>query len=317
MTTEIIKDIRPQIIEILARGPQGVGGAKGNYGSFYDTSNQPLLSTLSEQVIDINSTLEAVNISIENDNEITFAEGGTYSMTFSIQFTNTENNTIHTAAFWLKYNGDVYPNSASQIEVPGAKGGTKGATIATVNFVSTATAGDVVQLFWSASSTNVSLETYTNGLPGTPASPSIILTVVQVMYTQEGDKGDKGDKGDTGDVNPEMYTILQDAEDARDAAQGYAQSADLDAQATAADRIQTGLDVIATTADRVQTGLDAVATAADRVQTGLDAAEAANQAGIATVQAGLAEDSADAAALSAQEAYTVSRAYVNLVLMGF
>jgi hypothetical protein len=53
---------------------------------------------------------------------------------------------------------------------------------------------------------------------------------------------------------------------------------------------------IATAADRVQTGLDAQATAADVIQTGLDATSAAN---------------------SAQEAYNVSRSYVNLVLMGF
>jgi hypothetical protein len=119
-----------------------------------------------------------------------------------------------------------------------------------------------------------------------------------------------------------------------DEAQGYANSAALDAEqtgldaiATAADRVQTGLDVVATAADRVQTGQDVIATAADRVQTGLDViATAADrvQTGldvIATaadrVQTGLdataASDSADAAALSAQQAST----YVNLVLMGF
>jgi hypothetical protein len=59
----------------------------------------------------------------------------------------------------------------------------------------------------------------------------------------------------------------------------------LDAIATAADRVQTGLDVIATAADRVQTGLDAQATAADRIQTGLDASTATTQAGVATAAA--------------------------------
>jgi uncharacterized phage infection (PIP) family protein YhgE len=53
-------------------------------------------------------------------------------------------------------------------------------------------------------------------------------------------------------------------------AKASAEAAKLDAQATAADRVQTGLDVIATAADRVKTGLDVIATAADRVQTGLD-----------------------------------------------
>jgi hypothetical protein len=59
----------------------------------------------------------------------------------------------------------------------------------------------------------------------------------------------------------------------------------LDAIATAADRVQTGLDVIATASDRVQTGLDAQATAADRIQTGLDASTATAQAGVATAAA--------------------------------
>jgi hypothetical protein len=57
----------------------------------------------------------------------------------------------------------------------------------------------------------------------------------------------------------------------------------IDATATADDRVQTGLDRAATAADRVQTGLDRAATAADRVATGLDAAAtAADRAAIET-----------------------------------
>jgi hypothetical protein len=126
----------------------------------------------------------------------------------------------------------------------------------------------------------------------------------------KGDKGDTGDKGDVGDVNPLMFTILSDAEQARDDAQLAASNADADAIATAADRVQTGLDVIATSADRVQTGLDVIQTGADRVQTGLDVV----QTGADRVQTGLDVIAAEAAA---QDAYNASRTYVNLVLMGF
>ena len=56
-------------------------------------------------------------------------------------------------------------------------------------------------------------------------------------------------KGDPGGVNPEMYTILAEANSAKDQAiaaqQAITMDADrtsLDAQATAADRVQTGLD---------------------------------------------------------------------------
>lgn len=94
---------------------------------------------------------------------------------------------------------------------------------------------------------------------------------------------------------------------ARDAALAAADAADADAQATAADRVQTGLDVqataadaVATAGDRLQTGLDAQATAADRVQTGLDAVTSTTQAGTATSQAQAAAGSAASAAQSYQ-----------------
>jgi hypothetical protein len=88
-----------------------------------------------------------------------------------------------------------------------------------------------------------------------------------------------------------------------DEAQGYANSAavdaeqaGLDAEATAADRVQTGLDAQATAADRVQTGLDAQATAADRIQTGLDAqATAADAAQTALDVIATAADAAQTA----------------------
>ena len=122
----------------------------------------------------------------------------------------------------------------------------------------------------------------------------------------------------------------------------------MDAEATAADRVQTGLDRIATGEDRVQTGLD-VATTLDYK----DAAEVAAAAALtnsqvagehrvaasgfadaaeqAAIQAQISADSilgaveqtaadiiisatnAESAALSAQQA----KYYTNLVLMGF
>ncbi len=74
--------------------------------------------------------------------------------------------------------------------------------------------------------------------------------------------------------------------------------AEIAAQATAADRIQTGLDAqsaegdaLLTAADRIQTGLDVVATAADRVQTGLDVVTTGELAGLAQQDAIAAAES--------------------------
>lgn len=81
------------------------------------------------------------------------------------------------------------------------------------------------------------------------------------------------------------------------------------ASASAAD-----LDAQATAADRVQTGLDAAATAADRVQTGIDAATATTQAAIATTKA--SEASASAAASSASANQSAGSAAQALAIYG-
>lgn len=172
-----------EIVEVTTRGPAGPGGARGNYGSFYDTTNQALNTANVGQRVRIGTTLENLNVDLV-DNKITFRDAGTYSFTFSIQLTNTENNAVHGAKIWLKYQGEVYPNSASYIAVPGARSGTPGEAIATVNFVASTTGeDDFVEVFWTAESTNVAISTI--AASGTiPAAPGVILTVTQVMYMQ-------------------------------------------------------------------------------------------------------------------------------------
>lgn len=173
----------PDIVEVIAIGPQGPGGSRANYGSFYDTTTQTLVSPNVEQRVRIGSTLEHLNVDLV-DNKIIFREPGTYSFTFSLQFTNTEDNAVHTAKAWLKYQGLVYPNSASYFAVPGARAGVPGELLGTVNFVATATGeDDYVELFWTADNQAVRLTTI-GPFGSIPASPSVILTVVPTMYSQ-------------------------------------------------------------------------------------------------------------------------------------
>jgi hypothetical protein len=164
-------------------GPPGPGGSRANYGSFYDVTTQTLNTVNVEQPVRIGSTLENFNVDLV-DNKIVFREAGTYSFTFSLQFTNNDNNTVHTGKVWLKYQGEVYPNSASYVAVPGRRGQIPGELIATVNFVATATGeDDFVEIFWTADSVQLSLSTI-GPFGSIPASPSVILTVVPAMYSQ-------------------------------------------------------------------------------------------------------------------------------------
>lgn len=182
-----------------ATGPAGAGGALGYYGSFYDLTDQPLVSTTTEQVIAIGNTAEQNGVSIVNGDEITFANAGTYSLTFSVQITNLANS-VEKATFWLKTNNVDYPDSATEIDLqPRKSTGVPNRQVLTVNYVATAVAGQQVQIYWSGTSTELTVETLPAGTsPVTPAAPSIILTAVQVMNTQLGPTGATGATGIAG-----------------------------------------------------------------------------------------------------------------------
>jgi hypothetical protein len=171
----------------------------GYYGSFYDLTDQPLVSTTTEQVISIGSTAEQNGVTIVNGDEITFANAGTYSLTFSVQITNLANS-VEKATFWLKTNNVDYPDSATEIDLqPRKAAGNPNRQVLTINYVATAVAGQQVQLYWSGTSTDLTVESLPAGTsPVSPAVPSIILTAVQVMYTQVGPQGATGATGVAG-----------------------------------------------------------------------------------------------------------------------
>jgi hypothetical protein len=160
-------------------------------------TDQPLASTTAAQPITIGTLAEANGISIENSDEITFEYEGTYSMTFSIQITNSANS-VQKAIFWVKKNGVDYPDSATEIDLQPRKGSSNpNRQVITINYVATAEAGDYVQVYWAGDSTGLTVEALPAGTsPVYPAVPSIILTAVQVMYTQLGPQGPQGEPGE-------------------------------------------------------------------------------------------------------------------------
>jgi len=129
-----------------------------------------------------------------------------YSLTFSIQFTNSDTQ-IHDANVWLRKNnagsaGDV-PDTDSKFSVINSHGGVHGNVIGTVNFVLSLAANDFIELVWSTTNTQVSLESLPAGTsPVSPRIPSVVFTATQVMYTQVGPTGPTGSTGATGATGP-------------------------------------------------------------------------------------------------------------------
>jgi hypothetical protein len=162
-------------------GGGGGGGSIGYYGSFYDMTDQPLLSITAAQPIAIGVTAEANGVNISSGNRITFPNAGTYSMTFSIQITNYA-NAIAKAVFWVKKNGVDYADSATELDLPARKSTlVPNRQVLTINYVATAASGDYVQVFWAGDNLDLKVESLPAGTsPVYPAVPSIILTATQV-----------------------------------------------------------------------------------------------------------------------------------------
>ncbi len=162
--------------QIANLGP-GASGGQGYYGSFYDTTTQT--GSLTATVVSIGTTVESNNVVLVNGGQIKFLASGTYSMTFSIQLTNNDNNVIHTADVWLKKNGTNIASSNSRFDIHGRHSGQDGATIGTVDFLMTFAANDYVELFWLVDSVTVKISTFP-AVGSAPQTPGVIFNVINV-----------------------------------------------------------------------------------------------------------------------------------------
>ena len=180
-----------------ATGATGAGGALGYWGSFWSTQDQVASLADTEYAITYNnSDLSNNGVSIVDSSKVTFANAGVYSITFSVQFVNT-NNQIKDANIWLKKNGTNIDDSDSKWSIIQNHGSVDGHALGTVNFVLSLSSNDYIQLYWQTTSTDVSIQ-YVPAASPAPAIPSIILTATQVMYTQIGPSGPTGPQGATG-----------------------------------------------------------------------------------------------------------------------
>jgi len=179
----------------------------GYWGSFWDTTNQTAAAINTPYAITLNSA-DPLNsgVSVASSSRITFAYTGVYSLTFSIQFTNTSTANGNTQ-IWLKKNGTNLADTNSHYDVPDKQGSSFSSEIVTVNYVLSLTATDYIQVFWQTANTSVTIETLAAS-GGYPRTPSIIFTATQVMYTQLGPTGAAGATGPTGPTGPGTVTSV-------------------------------------------------------------------------------------------------------------
>ena len=160
-------------------------GCSGYWGSFWDTTSQTATANTPTAMLLRNNDLDNRGVKVISNSRITVDHPGVYSITFSIQFSNTDTQ-IHDVNVWLRKNdsgssGDV-ADSDSRFSVTASHGGVDGNVIGAVNFVLKLAAADYIELMWATS--NVAAYIHAEGAQTSPFThpgiPGIICTVVQV-----------------------------------------------------------------------------------------------------------------------------------------
>lgn len=160
-------------------------GCPGYWGAFLDSTSQ--IAALADTAYPIKlrqGDTSSRGVKIILSERITVDHPGVYSITFSIQFSNTD-TAIHDINVWARKNdsgssGDV-PASDSRFSIISSHGGIAGNVIGCVNFVLPLVANDYLELMWMTS--NVAAYIHAEPAetsPPHPSIPGIICTVVQV-----------------------------------------------------------------------------------------------------------------------------------------
>lgn len=150
------------------------------YGEFTKTgaSTAPAVVNTSYAITWDNTEI-ANGVSIVSSSQITVAESGLYQFDVTLQL-QSNSGVDKNVIFWFKKNGANLPNTARFITVSVNSAYTP---ISLADFFSLA-AGDYIELWWQADSTNVALVTVAAG--GTapndyPAAPAGIIAVTQTQ----------------------------------------------------------------------------------------------------------------------------------------
>jgi hypothetical protein len=126
--------------------------------------------------VTFDTDLTGTGISVVASTQITFAVAGTYMLSPSIQFKNTD-SADHDATVWFRKNGTNIANSATIVNVPKAADG--GATVFSLSFFDTVTAGQYIEIMWLPEDVDVTIDFIAAGAIA-PAIPAIICPAMRI-----------------------------------------------------------------------------------------------------------------------------------------
>jgi hypothetical protein len=156
-------------------GPQGRQYLSTPHAAVSRITNQTAALANTEYQIDFNTADLLNGVTLDVDGGLEVSASGVYNYQFSLQLVSTDSS-LHDVAIWLKANGTTIANTASYYTVHEKHGAVNGHLVAAVNFFVELNAGDVVSLWWTTTTTNVSLEALAATGP-VPLSPSAVATL--------------------------------------------------------------------------------------------------------------------------------------------
>ena len=148
--------------------------------SLYSSASQQLAVSGAAQPVTFTSVWTQNGITLESGSKLVMEKAGTYQFNFVAQVTNPA-NAIHDSYFWIKYNGNNFPNSSTKMSVPVRKNETTpSAQLMTVNIVGVAqNDNDYIELYWTGDSTTIQL-TESPATEIIPETPSVIANIIRI-----------------------------------------------------------------------------------------------------------------------------------------
>ena len=158
-------------------GPMGGKYLNNPHGAFQSLSDQTLGAANTAYAITFDTTNYSNGITITSSSRLKVTSSGIYNLQWSGQFQNTD-VLLQSVSIWLRKNGTDVAGSLGSESVPYISGAVNGASIIGRNYFIQLEAEDYVELYWSATSTNVSLQFYAaQTSPTRPTTASVIGTM--------------------------------------------------------------------------------------------------------------------------------------------
>jgi hypothetical protein len=147
------------------------------YGAFQSLVDQTIASANTAYAMTLDTTDYSNGVTLSNSSRMNVKNTGVYNFQWSGQFNNSDSS-LHDASVWLRKNGTDVAGSTGFISIPNSHGGVDGHAIIGWNYFLELAANDYIELWWSATSTAITLEHLpTQTSPTRPSTASLITTL--------------------------------------------------------------------------------------------------------------------------------------------